>query len=188
MPNAMKYLPSIIFIILLVAISVGSTVYTDSGQIGKDIVFNQVVKDFPVTFSHKSHVKDHEQRCAECHPKLFPMVKSDIKIMMADFKEGKVCGACHLGGRAFGPASNCTLCHDILSAEVITYQGKIAFSHSSHVKERKAECDVCHDNLFRTEVSQPPYMSAEELQELFDQGKLCGSCHDGEKAFKHYIF
>ncbi len=188
MSNTMKYLPSIIFIIFLVAVSVGSTVYTDPGQIGKDIVFNRVVKDFPVTFSHKTHVKDYKQRCAECHTKLFPMVKSDIKIMMADFKEGKVCGACHLGGKAFGPPNNCTLCHDVNTLEAIKYQGHIEFYHYSHVKEQKFECDVCHDSLFKAEVSQPPYMSADELQEHLDQGKLCGACHDDVRAFKHYIF
>lgn len=182
-----RNIPFTIFFIILISLSVGFTMYTEPGQIGKDIVFDRVYKDFPVTFSHKAHVKKYDLNCSECHTTLFPMVKSDTKILMADFKEGKVCGACHLGGKAFGPANNCTLCHDVASSEPIEYQGQIKFYHNAHVKKRKEECDTCHYTLFSTEVSQPPYLSTDELQELLDQGKLCGTCHDDIKAFKHYI-
>ncbi len=182
-----KALTVIIVVIVLIASGIGATVFTRPGQAGKEIVFNRVVPDFPVTFSHAAHVGDHNLPCADCHTALFPMQKSDIAIMMADFKDGKVCGACHSGGKAFGPANNCTLCHELATDEAIDYQHYLVFYHASHVKKHGYECDACHDSLFKPRVSEPQ-MNSDELQKHFDQGRLCGACHNGLTAFEHYVY
>ena len=178
----------IIFMILLIYLSVGLTKYTQPGQIGKEITFDRFYKDFPVTFSHKTHVKDYDLQCSACHTTLFSMVKSDLTIVMRDFKEGKTCGACHTGGKAFAPIDNCTLCHNVETYESISFHNRLDFSHYTHVEGRKAQCDECHDKLFKMEISQPPYLSSEALEELFEQEKLCGECHNGVKAYKHIFW
>jgi len=67
-----------------------------------------------VTFDGKAHA-DKGAKCADCHtkPKLFEMKKGKDKITMAAMNEGKFCGACHDGKKAFsvlGP-DNCVKCH-----------------------------------------------------------------------------
>ena len=67
-----------------------------------------------VTFEGKVHA-DQGSKCADCHikPKLFEMKKGKDKMTMAAMNEGKFCGACHDGKKAFsvmGP-DNCVKCH-----------------------------------------------------------------------------
>lgn len=66
----------------------------------------------PVTFSHASHVEKHKAKCNDCHTKLFKMKKGD-KLTQASFKEGKYCGACHNGQKAFSAwaEADCNKCH-----------------------------------------------------------------------------
>jgi len=68
-----------------------------------------------VTFSHAKHLEKLNNKCAECHPKVFQMKKggADKPFTMADMKEGKNCGACHNGKVAFDAQSkdNCGKCH-----------------------------------------------------------------------------
>jgi len=67
-----------------------------------------------VTFDGKAHA-DAGLKCADCHikPKLFAMKKGGDKITMAAMNEGKFCGACHDGNKAFGvkAPANCAKCH-----------------------------------------------------------------------------
>ena len=67
-----------------------------------------------VTFSGKIHA-DKGFKCADCHskPKLFEMKKGGDKINMAAINDGKFCGACHNGTKAFGAKdpANCVKCH-----------------------------------------------------------------------------
>jgi hyperosmotically inducible protein len=67
-----------------------------------------------VVFDGKVHA-DHGSKCADCHskPKLCEMKKGGDKINMAAMNEGKFCGACHDGKKAFGvkDATNCAKCH-----------------------------------------------------------------------------
>lgn len=71
----------------------------------------------PVTFSHKFHVTEKKLQCAECHinPKIFEMKKfaASPKMKMADLNEGKYCGTCHNGTKAFAAKDpqKCTTCH-----------------------------------------------------------------------------
>jgi len=67
-----------------------------------------------VTFDGKVHA-DKGLKCADCHskPKLFEMKKGGDKITMAAMNEGKFCGACHDGKKAFSvkAAADCVKCH-----------------------------------------------------------------------------
>ena len=55
---------------------------------------------------------DKGLKCTDCHPKIFPMEK-DTKFTMAEINEGKYCGACHNGQKAFKSMQldNCRKCH-----------------------------------------------------------------------------
>jgi len=81
------------------AVSAGKTVDYAGGALGK------------VIFDGKVHA-DKGLKCAECHPKLFPM-KKGMKITMAEMNEGKNCGVCHNGEKAFKSSdkANCEKCH-----------------------------------------------------------------------------
>ena len=64
-----------------------------------------------VIFDGKVHA-DKGLKCSDCHPKLFPM-KKGTGFKMADINEGKACGACHNGEKAFktNDNANCSKCH-----------------------------------------------------------------------------
>ena len=66
----------------------------------------------PVTFEHAKHLAKGA-KCADCHPKLFKMKKGADKLSMDSMGEGKACGACHNGKRAFGvmDGDRCATCH-----------------------------------------------------------------------------
>lgn len=55
---------------------------------------------------------DRGLKCTDCHPKVFPM-KKGTDITMAEINEGKYCGACHNGQKAFKSMKlgNCQKCH-----------------------------------------------------------------------------
>ena len=67
-----------------------------------------------VTFEAKVHA-DKGFKCADCHtsPKLFAMKKGTDKITMAEMNDGKFCGACHDGKKAFSvkATADCGKCH-----------------------------------------------------------------------------
>jgi len=66
-----------------------------------------------VVFSHENHTEKVGMKCNECHPKIFKMKKGGDDITMAAIKEGKFCGACHNGDKAFEASSDdsCPKCH-----------------------------------------------------------------------------
>ena len=68
-----------------------------------------------VTFSHQKHADAKVTNCMDCHsPGKFAMKKaSTTGITMAAMNEGKLCGACHEGQKAFSvkDAAGCTKCH-----------------------------------------------------------------------------
>ena len=54
--------------------------------------------------------------------------------------------------------------------------GKVTFDGSKHAK---IHCDACHiAGLFKTKKNADTM-----TMELMKQGKFCGVCHDGKKAF-----
>ena len=78
---------------------------------GDTIIFTEPV--LAVIFEHRKHLSKGIA-CEECHPGLFDM-KSDygekIDFTMKGFGEGKYCGFCHNGKRAFSVQDRCTSCH-----------------------------------------------------------------------------
>jgi c(7)-type cytochrome triheme protein len=65
-----------------------------------------------VTFEHAKHLA-RGAKCADCHPKLFAMKKGGDTLSMDSMGEGKQCGACHDGKKAFGvmDGEKCDSCH-----------------------------------------------------------------------------
>ena len=65
-----------------------------------------------VVFDGKMHA-DKGLKCAACHPAVFKMKKGADVITMKDMNDGKFCGTCHDGTKAFSSkdAANCTKCH-----------------------------------------------------------------------------
>ncbi len=83
------------------AVPAGKTVEFDGKSAGK------------VVFDGKIHA-DKGLKCADCHQSgLFKMKKGADVITMKDINDGKFCGACHNGTKAFGAkdAANCAKCH-----------------------------------------------------------------------------
>ena len=66
-----------------------------------------------VVFDGKVHA-DKGLKCADCHQSgLFKMKKGADMMTMKEMVEGKYCGACHNGTKAFGmkDAADCAKCH-----------------------------------------------------------------------------
>ncbi|HEX8947605.1 MAG TPA: cytochrome c3 family protein [Dissulfurispiraceae bacterium] len=65
-----------------------------------------------VVFSGKVHA-DKGLKCTDCHTKIFKMKKGSSEMHMKDINEGKFCGECHNGTKAFksSDAANCAKCH-----------------------------------------------------------------------------
>ncbi len=61
--------------------------------------------------------------------------------------------------------------------------GVVTFRHDSHVDASRPDCTTCHPTLFpivkrpATAASPAPIRHAD-----MEQGKSCGSCHDGKRA------
>jgi c(7)-type cytochrome triheme protein len=64
----------------------------------------------------------------------------------------------------------------------ITYEvkkaGKVVFSHDFHVKSASLGCTQCHPSPYVTRAQDEPVTMAG-----MQQGKSCGSCHNGTGAF-----
>jgi c(7)-type cytochrome triheme protein len=79
---------------------------------GGTIVFIKPVR--AVIFEHRLHL-EKELRCEDCHPDVFVkkagQAENSDDFTMAAFDQGKYCGACHDGNRAFSSNTRCTWCH-----------------------------------------------------------------------------
>ncbi len=80
-------------------------------KIPEDLTLTETGDQPPVVFSHKKHAEEQGLKCTECHPKIFQMKAG--KITMAAMEEGKFCGTCHNGEKAFGVKAedSCAKCH-----------------------------------------------------------------------------
>jgi len=103
----MKYLSALLLVIVAavfvdsaMAVPAGLTVEFAGGGMGK------------VTFSGRVHAGE-ELKCNDCHAKIFPMKKTEGLFKMDDMKDGKYCGYCHNGTKAFSTSdtANCSKCH-----------------------------------------------------------------------------
>lgn len=90
---------AVAFIGSAMAVPSGKTVEYPDGANGK------------VVFDGKVHA-DKGLKCNDCHTKIFPM-KKGAKMTMKEMNEGKFCGECHNGTKAFATkdAANCGKCH-----------------------------------------------------------------------------
>jgi len=82
------------------AVSSGKTVEFKDGSAGN------------VVFSGSVHA-EKGLKCADCHPKIFPMKKTTEELKMSDMNAGKYCGECHDGKKAFSTnnSADCSKCH-----------------------------------------------------------------------------
>lgn len=57
--------------------------------------------------------KEAGNKCGDCHnSEMFPKMKQGtVEITMNAIYEGKLCGVCHNGKRAFEAKGNCARCH-----------------------------------------------------------------------------
>lgn len=82
-------------------------------QGGGPIAFSDTKAMPPVTFQHEAHASKG-LGCTDCHAGVFAMQKGatpKADLTMAAMREGKTCGTCHNGEKAFTVAGNCTKCH-----------------------------------------------------------------------------
>ena len=149
-----------------------------------------------VVFSHKTHVEDIGLTCDACHTAVFEaklgmgLKKGDYN--MNGFYDGKYCGFCHNGEKAFSLSDfeQCATCHmGKGKAQNVGQQCKgpdeaivlgtedsvVHFKHSAHAS---FQCMKCHTRLF-------PMKKTGTITTMDDvnQGKACGACHNGKAAF-----
>ena len=134
--------------------------------------------DSAVKFAHAVHTAKF--KCGECHTKLFAFKKGGDKITMAQIYDGKSCGACHNGKKAFS-SNACEKCHAKTPAPKsdLVYKpagiGIVKFSHAFHTKS--FGCNECHPALFKMKKG-----SGKMTMDDMNAGKSCGKCHDGKTA------
>ncbi len=77
------------------------------------IVFKNMMGD--VTVTPEMHL-GKGLTCADCHKNLkpvpFKMKFGADRFTMNDIRNGRYCGSCHNGKKAFAPAGNCMKCHN----------------------------------------------------------------------------
>lgn len=103
---------------LVIGFAIGTVAFVPEAlgiKIPADITYNEAKTPLgPVTFSHKTHVEAKGLKCNACHTKVFKMKKGTSgPLTMAAMKEGKLCGACHNGEKAFSVTkpADCKKCH-----------------------------------------------------------------------------
>ena len=78
----------------------------------KDKVLYTVADAGNVEFSHYRHLEILGNNCPSCHNDIFHIVTAkNPETTMKTMEEGKSCGACHNGTKAFTVADNCDACH-----------------------------------------------------------------------------
>jgi c(7)-type cytochrome triheme protein len=99
----------ILAVLLALMLSIGNVMAVPAGKV--EFAGGDKGK---VTFDAKTHA-DKGLKCPDCHtkPKLFEMKKGKDKITMKDMNEGKFCGGCHDGKKAFSvkAEADCAKCH-----------------------------------------------------------------------------
>jgi c(7)-type cytochrome triheme protein len=95
------------YLISVLIVLWASSVFASGG--GGDIILKNSEGD--VTFSHDIHVNGLKLACTECHDKLYTNSKQHKKVTMWRMRNGKSCGACHNGKKAFAVQGDCAKCH-----------------------------------------------------------------------------
>jgi c(7)-type cytochrome triheme protein len=97
---------AIAFVSSAMAVMPGKSIEYPDGDMGK------------VTFSGDTHASKQGLKCADCHPKIFPMKKSGFKETKEEHGKPVYCGVCHDGKEHFGKVvfsqsdeASCAKCH-----------------------------------------------------------------------------
>lgn len=61
--------------------------------------------------------------------------------------------------------------------------GTVTFNHDTHVDPSQPNCKFCHSGIFSIKPEKAGRLGSVKMEALYE-GKQCGACHDGEKAFK----
>ncbi len=131
-----------------------------------------------VQFSHYRHLEALGNDCVLCHNRLFHIdVDKNQPVSMAEMEQGKSCGSCHNGEKAFSVTDNCSSCHPTRPISFSTEAGEALFSHELHTGIYG--CSDCHPSLFAADSERNPPVSMGQME----QGESCGACHDGDTAF-----
>lgn len=132
----------------------------------------------PIEFSHFRHLEKLGKDCPTCHNSIFDIRRpKTTAISMAQMAEGKSCGACHDGGRAFSIKGSCTRCHPVGEALYrLPKAGDVVFSHDVHTASHG--CAECHPRLFKPAKGNPT-----RTMDEMGKGLGCGACHNGTLAF-----
>ena len=162
------------------AFSVADEKYCSKCHAGKPQNFVYQVKGATeASFSHEIHNKATGGKCKSCHNGRV-LTGKDRGVTMAQMEKGRTCGACHNGKGAFTVAGNCGKCHRGMKTKDITFKSKgitnALFSHDVHVA--MYSCKNCHTAVF-------PYKAGAKHYSMKDMenGKSCGTCHNGKEAF-----
>jgi c(7)-type cytochrome triheme protein len=132
-----------------------------------------------IPFSHENHLRNLNNNCSACHNSIFHISrKNNPTATMADMEKGKSCGGCHNKDNPKTPQlKNCSVCHTVDEVLMpIPDFGTLSFRHSKHLG--MFTCTDCHDALYKPDKTNQ-HVSMLQMQ----QGKSCGSCHDGKSAF-----
>jgi c(7)-type cytochrome triheme protein len=138
-----------------------------------------------VVFDGKVHA-DKGLKCADCHtkPKLFEMKKGGDKITMAAMNNGKFCGACHDGTKAFSVkvAADCAKCHDKTAGA-----GKPAAEKSTAAASKKESVgEYVDDAVITTKVKaaimEEPSLKSAEINVETHKGTVQLSGFVGSRA------
>jgi len=101
----MKRIAAITACLMLTAVGAASATVG-----GGDITMKN--KGGDVVFSHEAHVDGMQLACTQCHDKPYLSAKQHVKVSMKQMQQGKSCGACHNGKKAFTVKGNCANCHN----------------------------------------------------------------------------
>lgn len=138
----------------------------------------QVEATGPVVFSHYNHLEALGKNCPTCHNSIFNIVtKKNKHATMADMENGKSCGACHNGNRAFSVKDDCSMCHPTRTVTVYNDSAPAQFPHDVHTS--MYGCSECHTGLFKPKSGSNPHVTMKQMAD----GEACGACHDGSTAF-----
>jgi hyperosmotically inducible protein len=164
--NKMK-IAGILAVIASLALSVGNVLAVPAG---KTVEFASPMGK--VIFDGKAHA-GKGLKCADCHakPKLFEMKKGGDKISMAAMNEGKFCGACHDGNKAFGvkAPADCAMCHKkaVKGASQSGKEGSAASASKAESPGEYVDDAVITAKVKAAVLGEPTLKSAEINVETF---------------------
>jgi c(7)-type cytochrome triheme protein len=130
-----------------------------------------------VVFTHATHMneKDMSHNCRACHDSIYDL-RNKKTYTMADMEQGRSCGACHNGKKAFS-LNECASCHKTKDKIYkVKATGTTRFSHKNHLA-KSPDCNACHPLIYNAGLNKRFTMKQME------KGKSCGACHDNKKAF-----